>query len=241
MTRQLFIKRVLQISCVSACAASLASPVYAQYSNDRYQQMDDNNDGVISRSEWRGSDQSFRRYDWNNDGVLSGDELRVGARRRDSRADNGSWRGDDDRFRRDRSNVTDWTPEEFDRLDSNRDGVISEREWRSDDQTFARIDRNTDGVLDEREFIGDDTYYRSDNSYRRDGSAYRAGEDRGLTDGRKAGREDKVRRNAWDLDGQRELEQADAGYQSSMGPREDYQEGYRDGFVQGYREGFGPR
>ena len=46
----------------------MASPAIAQFA-DRYQAMDDNNDGVISRSEWRGSDQSFRRHDWNNDGV----------------------------------------------------------------------------------------------------------------------------------------------------------------------------
>ena len=65
--------------------------------------------------------------------------------------------------------------------------------------------------------------------------------ERGLADGRKAGREDKQLRNQWDLDGQRELEQADAGYQASMGDRQDYQDGYRAGFRTGYREGFGPR
>lgn len=42
----------------------------------RFRGMDQNGDGVISRSEWRGNDKSFRKHDRNHDGVLSGDELR---------------------------------------------------------------------------------------------------------------------------------------------------------------------
>ena len=72
-------------------------------------------------------------------------------------------------------------------------------------------------------------------------AAYRAGYERGLTDGRAAGREDHTRNQGWDLDGQRELEQADAGYRESLGARADYQAGYRAAFRIGYREGFGPR
>ena len=70
---------------------------------------------------------------------------------------------------------------------------------------------------------------------------YRFGYDRGLLDGRIAGREDKQLRNAWDLEGQQELEQADAGYDPSLGRRDRYQLGYRTGFRAGYRQGFGPR
>jgi Ca2+-binding EF-hand superfamily protein len=273
MTRQLFIVRILRLASVGLCAGALAAPAYAQFTIDRYQNMDDNSDGVISRGEWRGSDQSFRRHDWNNDGVLSGDELRAGARRRDT------W-NDGQR----RSEPSDWTPEEFQRLDDNRDGRLSEREWRYDEETFRRVDRNHDGVISEREFNGEEgdepdlasrfdaldvnrdgrvsrrewtgsseTFSWLDRNSdgvlsryevlgsSRESTAYRAGEERGLVDGRQAGREDKTRRNAWDLEGQRELEQADAGYHSSLGPREDYQAGYRNGFVRGYREGFGPR
>ena len=43
----------------------------------RFREMDTNHDGVITRSEWRGSDASFRAHDWNGDNVLSGDEVRV--------------------------------------------------------------------------------------------------------------------------------------------------------------------
>ncbi|OFW22289.1 MAG: hypothetical protein A3G21_01740 [Acidobacteria bacterium RIFCSPLOWO2_12_FULL_66_21] len=54
--------------------------------------------------------------------------------------------------------------------------------------------------------------------------------------------EDKsVNGGKWDLEGQRELEQADAGYDQRLGAREDYQAGYRAGFRLGYRQGFGPR
>ena len=65
---------------------------------------------------------------------------------------------------------------------------------------------------------------------------------KGLAEGRQAGREDKnVNGGKWDLDGQRELEQADSGYRPELGDRADYQSGYRAAFRLGYREGFGPR
>jgi len=38
--------------------------------------MDTDHDGVVTRAEWRGSDQAFRQRDTNNDGVLSGAEVR---------------------------------------------------------------------------------------------------------------------------------------------------------------------
>jgi Ca2+-binding EF-hand superfamily protein len=42
----------------------------------RFRGMDRNGDGVITRDEWRGNDQSFRQHDRNGDGIISGDELR---------------------------------------------------------------------------------------------------------------------------------------------------------------------
>jgi Ca2+-binding EF-hand superfamily protein len=276
MTQQLSIRRLFRFACAGIFTSVIATPAVAQSTNNRYQSMDDNNDGVISRSEWRGSDQSFRRHDWNNDGVLSGDELATGWQRRDSR--------DEDRYG-DRDQPTDWTVQEFRRLDGNRDGRISRQEWRYDDDTFRRVDRNNDGIISEREFLGEEGFDQNpatrfdaldvnhdgrvsrrewtgssetfswldrDNdgvltrdevvgsASARDTRAYRAGEERGLADGRKAGREDRAHGH-WDLDGQRELERADAGYRSDLGLREEYQAGYRDGFVRGYGEGFGPR
>src|SRR5438270_11002130 len=60
------------IKPASVLMLALATPLFSQsgfYGQDR------NGDGVITRDEWRGSDQSFRQRDVNEDGVLSGNEL----------------------------------------------------------------------------------------------------------------------------------------------------------------------
>lgn len=293
----------------------------------RFQAMDTNNDGRITRQEWRGNDRSFRNHDWNNDGVLSGDEVRPGGQRRTP------W--DDRDFEASIEREDDWTDERFRALDHNNDGRLSRSEWHADAELFSRIDRNRDNTISAVEFKGGEDDDREDrfadldtnrdgrvtraewhgssavfdaldanrdgvltraeaigtgdaqdarDEFRsvdvngdgaiarnewhwntaafdrldanRDGRltrqewdnspavvlpqqtpAYRAGYERGRQDGVQAGREDKPR--GWDLEGQRELEQADAGYQGSMGNRADYQAGYRSGFRRGYREGFG--
>jgi Ca2+-binding EF-hand superfamily protein len=183
-------------------------------------EMDRDNDGVITRAEWHGTVQSFRRYDTNRDGVLSGTEIWTDARR-------------------------GWSRERFARLDENNDGAISRGEWRAERAEFDRLDRDRDGYIerDELPAFNDREFEEPSADRELTGSpAYRAGRDRGLADGRQAGREDKtINGGRWDLDGQRELETADAGYNESVGPRAQYQAGYRVGFKLGYREGFGPR
>src|SRR5262245_52077896 len=42
----------------------------------RVSEMDTDRDGVVTRAEWRGSEEAFRRHDKNDDGVLSGREVR---------------------------------------------------------------------------------------------------------------------------------------------------------------------
>lgn len=311
--------------CTAALLAASAAAAAAQPAA-RFQGMDTNRDGRITRDEWRGSARSFARHDWNNDGVLSGDELRAGANRQG--ADRADYADE----------VSDWSETHFRELDHNNDGRISRAEWHFDVETFRRIDRDRDGVVSRAEFLGLDTvdddrgdrfedldvnrdgrvtrqeWHASDDAFRwldrdgngvlsrvevlgpadddtradafasldvdrngrvtpdewhwsrdaftrrdanRDGAisrdefqrtwrntqspAYRSGYDRGLAEGRQAGREDKRQRNQWDLDGQRELEQADSGYLPQMGDRGEYQEGYRAGFRLGYGEGFGRR
>jgi Ca2+-binding EF-hand superfamily protein len=297
----------------------------------RFQAMDTNGDGIIQRSEWRGSARSFEVHDWNGDGVLSGVEVQIGARRpargtqgqprdldspwfeqriddwtiehyrRLDRDNNGrltpaEWIYDRETFRRIDHNNDNWiSPAEFlgdqevdddaedlfEYLDENNDGRISRAEWHGTRARFDALDRNRDGFLSRAEAMGTDAptdlfdaidvnrdrvitrneWQWSTASFdvrdvNRDGrlsrdefigitpdrsSAYQAGYNRGVIEGRTAGREDRVRNQGWDLEGQRELERADSGYQASMGPRAEYQAGYREGFRRGYREGWDQR
>jgi hypothetical protein len=123
----------------------------------RFQGMDTNGDGIISRQEWRGNDRSFINNDWNGDGQLSGAEVRPGAQR------NANWEEADhvpNRYER----YNSWTQSGFNNLDHNRDRRITANEWHFDRETFRRVDRNNDGALDQTEFLGgevDDA--RSDN------------------------------------------------------------------------------
>jgi len=45
----------------------------------KFQGMDTDDDGAITRQEYSGNDRSFANHDWNGDGVLSGEEVRPGA------------------------------------------------------------------------------------------------------------------------------------------------------------------
>jgi Ca2+-binding EF-hand superfamily protein len=299
----------------------------------RFQGMDRNNDGRITRAEWNGSDQSFRVHDWNGDGVLSGDEVRPGGRRaarqqrdddfgeidreyqfndwtargfasldhnRDNKITVDEWHFDREGFRRadhnrdgaisrgeflseDAQDEDDDREDRFVDLDTNRDNRISRAEWHGTARSFDILDDNRDGMLTRVEVFGTeappdlftsvdvnrngtiarDEWHWSRASFdrldkNRDGRltreeyagtivgttgvtrspAYQAGHERGLIEGRAAGREDRVRNQGWDLEGQRELEQADSGYQPQIGARTDYQAGYREAFRVAYREGF---
>jgi Ca2+-binding EF-hand superfamily protein len=325
-------RRVIFVFLV-ALGTTASSAAGQQGVGSRFQGMDRDGNGVITRAEWRGSERSFARHDWNNDGMLSGEEVRTGSRR--------SERNDREFEENTAGELNDWTEQRFRELDHNNDARLSRSEWHYDAETFRRIDRDRDDVVSRREFLGLDIadddrgdrfddldvdrngrvtrqeWHASEDAFRwldrngdnvlsrievagpsdqeeravdwfrnldvdrnqritadewhwsrasfsqrdrnGDGSisrdelrpaaedrstrspAYRQGYERGMSDGRKAGREDKQLRNQWDLDGQRELEQADAGYQQAMGSRTDYQSGYRAAFRIGYREAFGPR
>jgi hypothetical protein len=200
----------------------------------RFHAMDADNDGVITRSEWQGSDQSFRQNDTNVDGVLSGAEV---APERQAEA---------------RGRRRDDLVAQFTRADRNGDIRLQPREWTADFGSFDRADANEDGFVTRAEFLAseriDATDAASDTTagpaadLRRATPAFQSGFDKGLADGRQAGKEDRnVNGGKWDLEGQRELEHADAGYADKLGRRIDYQAGYRAGFRRGYAEGFGPR
>jgi Ca2+-binding EF-hand superfamily protein len=266
----------MKSSILASVALGLALPAgaAAQRANDtdmRFQAMDANHDGVITRDEWRGSARAFRNQDRNGDGVLSGDEVRQSGTRR--RGANGT--AADDRFRQldtngdGRVSVDEWRGsravfdaldanhdgvltarealgtratsgrgDEFDAADVNGDGLVSASEWQWNRAAFDRLDVNHDGRLTRAEWESTQAAPPAPRQSTQT-VAYRTGYDRGHRDGVQAGKEDKPRH--WDLEGQRELETADAGYQPAIGSRADYQAGYRAGFRLGYAEGFGPR
>jgi EF hand domain-containing protein len=198
----------------------------------RFQSMDADHDGVITRAEWRGSDQVFRQEDTNHDGVLSGTEIapRPEAEPRGRRRDE--------------------IIAQFTRADRDGDRRLRRNEWTLDLGSFEQADTNGDGMVTRLEFLNSrpsgaaassDTT-GSNAGLRRGTPAFQAGFDKGLAEGRQAGKEDRtVNGGKWDLEGQRELEQADSGYEAGLGARVDYQAGYRVGFRRGYAEGFGPR
>ena len=202
------------VHCITLAAAALALSAVAS----------DTADAQLNRP--GGRQARIAGMDRNGDGAISRAE----------------WRGNETAFRR-----NDWnndgvlsgdevgtggydTVADFSLLDEDGNGHVTVQEWR---RAFNQLDDNRDGALTEDELGGDRNVPVS--------QAFTNGRDRGVYDGRQAGREDKQRRNVWDLDGQRELEQADAGYNPNFGSREQYQAGYREGFRQGYAEGFGPR
>ena len=170
----------------------------------------------------------FRAMDRNGDGVITRAEWQGNdqAFRQQDRNGDGILSGDEVRVAQGAgmSNV-------FALVDSDGNGKVTTQEWR---RAFTQLDINRDGLLTEDEL-------RSRSTPPALTRAFQAGRDRGLRDGSQAGREDRDQRGAWDLEGQRELNETDAGYRSELGPRDQYQAGFLEGFRQGYAEGFGPR
>lgn len=83
--------------------------------------MDTDNDGKISREEWKGKPEAFDKIDKNGDGFITKEELAESRRNR------------------------------FEEMDTNNDGKISRDEWKGNPKIFTRLDTNNDGVLTKEE------------------------------------------------------------------------------------------
>ena len=148
MGRQLLTSGVVALAWLSTGADS-ADAQSRRAARMRFEVMDLDRNGEISRDEWRGSARSFDVHDWNGDGRLSGDEVSIDGRQNDDleQADHTPSRAEQ---------YQSWTARGFASLDHDQNRRITPNEWHYDRETFLRADRNRDGVLDSTEFIGAD-------------------------------------------------------------------------------------
>ncbi len=125
--------------------------------------VDVNDDGVVTRNEWRGDLAAFDRLDSNRDGTLSRAEARQHQVDKKRSLD---VNGDGVISR------SEWTKdsEKFDRLDVDRNGVLSASEMRygkdkkgnrDENMRFRGMDRNDDGRITRGEWSGNDQSFRN--------------------------------------------------------------------------------
>ncbi len=195
---------------------------FEDWTPEGFADLDRNRDGRITESEWTFDSDAFDRADHNGDGIVTRAEFL----------------NEDTSSEREHSVMLS--------MDSNRDGQLTQQEWRGASEEFKRRDGNQDGVLSGTELNNLEGNREGSRSRSQSGAAsqnrsraYQAGHERGRVEGLEAGRQDRERNQGWDLEGQRELETADSGYTSSLGGRAEYQAGYREAFRAAYREGYG--
>lgn len=83
---------------------------------------------------------------------------------------------------------------------------------------------------------GNDPY--GNDPYGRNSSIYRVAQDQGYNDGYQKGAEDARDGDRYNAQGTSQYKNADRGYRSEYGNREEYRRAYRDAFVRGYDEGY---
>lgn len=93
----------------------------------RMKNMDINNDGAISRDEWKGKRPVFDRIDKDGNGSLTREELSAAGPRQSRQGGR------------------------INQMDMNNDKQISRDEWKGDKKRFDRLDVNSDGVITKEE------------------------------------------------------------------------------------------
>jgi len=94
--------------------------------DELFAKLDQDKDGMVTQTEWTGSKRHFQQTDANRDGQVSREEFRS------PRA----------RF---------WN-QMFEEMDLNADRIIVRAEWLDTEEAFKRLDRDRDGVVTGREF-----------------------------------------------------------------------------------------
>ncbi|HYR87268.1 MAG TPA: signal transduction protein [Terriglobia bacterium] len=109
----------------------LALPLAAQQAQDkghrggqRFEKLDTNKDGKISKDEWKGQANLFDRLDTNHDGFLTMDEMKQGRQ-----AARQNW------------------GQNLQNMDADHDGKISRQEWQGRAEMFDRLDADHDGFV----------------------------------------------------------------------------------------------
>jgi Ca2+-binding EF-hand superfamily protein len=90
----------------------------------RMKRLDINNDGVISRDEWKGKPEAFAKIDKDGDNSLTREEFEAAPRTQAAR---------------------------FTEMDTNKDGKVSRDEWKGPQKRFGRIDADGDGAITKEE------------------------------------------------------------------------------------------
>lgn len=91
----------------------------------KLKKMDPNQDGQITRDEWKGRDRGFQKADRNNDGIINREEALAGKRQVGKR--------------------------QLKRMDADKDRQITRGEWSGDPEGFGKLDTNNDGVITRQE------------------------------------------------------------------------------------------
>jgi Ca2+-binding EF-hand superfamily protein len=114
-------------------AAARGDRAGREWTAERFDDLDRNRDGRLTRAEWQGEQASFERVDRNGDNRVTRAEF--------LRADTAD----------DAASVS-----RFDELDANGNGRIERREWDGTREGFDWLDRNNDGSLSRAETVGND-------------------------------------------------------------------------------------
>lgn len=134
MTKRFSIAAICLMAIILSTAVFAQDPAgpQAQRNGRRHggklKKLDTNQDGQITRDEWKGRDRGFQKADRNNDGIISREEAMNGRRQ--------------------------FGKQRLQQMDADKDRKITRGEWTGDPETFGKLDQNNDGTLTKDEMKG---------------------------------------------------------------------------------------